>query len=92
MTALRGVKVPVALSGPFEAVAWKTGWSEAALQLAENQLKGKPGDHPGEQLGIDLPGLLGGPLQGAPAKAHLAAPGNADAPPDNPPPIKPRDL
>ncbi|MEO7242811.1 MAG: AsmA family protein [Variovorax sp.] len=96
LNALRGITVPVALSGPFEAIAWKIGWSEVALQLAENQLKGKLGERLGKQLGIDLPGLLGGRMQNAPANAPPnappGAPGNAEAPSANPPPAKPRDL
>ena len=98
LDALRGITVPVALSGPFDAIAWKIGWSEVALQLAENQLKSKLGERLGKQLGIDLSGLLGGPAQNAPGNALPAAPanppGSTAAPPAHPAPapIKPRDV
>lgn len=47
LAALKGVTVPVRLTGPFEAVDWKIQWSAVAAGAARNQieekLKGKLG-------------------------------------------------
>ena len=45
LDALRGLTVPVQLSGPFEAIAWKIQWSAIASSLA----KAKVGDKLREQ-------------------------------------------
>jgi AsmA protein len=75
LAALRGVTVPVQLSGPFDAIDWKVQWSGVAAAAVENKLKdklseklfGKPADaaasepakKPEEQLKDKLRGLLG---------------------------------
>jgi AsmA protein len=75
LAALRGVTVPVQLSGPFEAIDWKVQWSGVAAAAVENKLKeklseklfGKPAEEaasapakkPEEQLKDKLRGLLG---------------------------------
>jgi AsmA protein len=75
LAALRGVTVPVQLTGPFEAIDWKVQWSGVAAAAVENKLKeklgeklfGKPGEgaaseppkKPEEQLKDKLRGLLG---------------------------------
>jgi AsmA protein len=75
LAALRGVTVPVQLSGPFEAIDWKVQWSGVAAAAVENKLKeklaeklfGKPAEgaasepakKPQEQLKDKLRGLLG---------------------------------
>lgn len=75
LAALRGVTVPVLLSGPFDAIDWKVQWSGVAAAAVENKLKeklseklfGKPAEDaasapakkPEEQLKDKLRGLLG---------------------------------
>lgn len=41
LEALRGITVPVQLSGPFEAIAWKIQWSAIAAELAKSKVGGK---------------------------------------------------
>ncbi len=41
LAALRGVTVPVQLSGPFDAIDWKVQWSGVAAAAIENKLKEK---------------------------------------------------
>ncbi|HET7528290.1 MAG TPA: AsmA family protein [Burkholderiaceae bacterium] len=48
LAALKGVTVPVVLSGPFDAIGWKVQWSAVAGKVLENQLK----DKLAERLGI----------------------------------------
>jgi AsmA protein len=75
LSALRGVTVPVQLSGPFDAIDWKVQWSGAAAAAVENKIKDKiaeklfgkpaepaasePAKKPEEQLKNKLRGLLG---------------------------------
>jgi len=51
MAALRGVTVPVLLSGPFEAIDWKIQWSGVAAAAVENKLKDKLAERLGAKLG-----------------------------------------
>ncbi|MEO5734028.1 MAG: AsmA family protein [Rubrivivax sp.] len=51
LDALRGVTVPVRLTGPFEAVDWKIVWSEIAAKAIEQQLKNRVRDKLSELLG-----------------------------------------
>ncbi|HEV7913504.1 MAG TPA: AsmA family protein, partial [Albitalea sp.] len=48
LSALKGLTIPVRLSGPFEAPDWKIEWSSVAAGLVTNQLEKKLG----EKLGI----------------------------------------
>ena len=41
LAALRGVTVPVKLSGPFDAIDWRVQWSDVAAAAVENKLKEK---------------------------------------------------
>ncbi len=41
LAALRGLTVPVLLTGPFEAIDWKIQWSGVATALVRNQLEDK---------------------------------------------------
>lgn len=41
LAALRGVTVPVHLSGPFDAIDWRVQWSGVAAAAIENKLKEK---------------------------------------------------
>ncbi len=58
---LRGVSVPVQLSGPIEAIDWKIRWSGVTTAAFENQLKDK------------LAGKLGAKLGTAPTSAGAAS-------------------
>ncbi|HEY6513550.1 MAG TPA: AsmA family protein [Burkholderiaceae bacterium] len=70
LAALKGLTVPVQLSGPFDAIAWKVQWSAVAGKVLESQLK----DKLAERLGIKpVPPPVG-------AAAGTAAPA-ASAPP-----------
>jgi AsmA protein len=51
LSALRGVTVPVHLSGPFDAIDWKVQWSAVASAAVENRLK----DRLAEKLGLARP-------------------------------------
>jgi AsmA protein len=62
LAALRGVTVPVQLSGPFDAIDWKVQWSGVAAAAVENRLKDKLAD----KLGLAKPNE---PAQGASAPA-----------------------
>jgi AsmA protein len=48
LAALKGVSVPVHLSGPFDAMDWKIQWSGVVAAAAQNKLK----DKLAERLGI----------------------------------------
>ena len=62
LAALRGVTVPVRLTGPFEAIDWKIEWSGVAAAAVEAKVK--------EKLAVQLGGKLG--LTPAPAGAASA--------------------
>ena len=51
LAALRGVTVPVLLSGPFEAIDWKIQWSGVAAAAVESKLKDKLAERLGAKLG-----------------------------------------
>lgn len=51
LAALKGVTVPVRLTGPFEAVDWKVQWSAVAADVAKNKLEEKLKD----KLGLPTP-------------------------------------
>lgn len=61
LAALRGVTVPVRLSGPFEAIDWNIQWSGVAAAAVESKLKDKLAEKLGARLG------------GAPAAAGAAS-------------------
>ncbi len=52
LEALRGVTVPVALAGPFDAIDWKIQWSGVAAAALQNKLKDKLADTLGGKLGL----------------------------------------
>ena len=68
LAALRGVTVPVRLTGPFEVIDWKIDWSGVAAKAVEEKLEEKIGEKFGDKLG----GLLGGRPAGQPAGAASA--------------------
>ena len=51
LSALRGVTVPVALTGPFSAIDWKIQWSAVAVAAIQNQVKDKLMERLGAELG-----------------------------------------
>ena len=51
LAALRGLTVPVRLTGPFEAIDWQIQWSGVATALVRNQLE----DKLKERLGLKSP-------------------------------------
>ncbi|MEO8079213.1 MAG: AsmA family protein [Caldimonas sp.] len=51
LRALRGVTIPVALTGPFDAIDWQIQWSKVAADAIRNQLKDKLLDQLGGRLG-----------------------------------------
>lgn len=55
MAALKGVTVPVRLSGPFDAIDWKIEWSGVAAAAVQEKVKEKVQ----QKLGDKLKGLLG---------------------------------
>ena len=65
LAALRGVTVPVRLTGPFEAIDWTIEWSSVAAAVVENRLK--------QRLAEKLGGSLGERLGTAPAAAGAAS-------------------
>ena len=52
LEALRGVTVPVVLSGPFDAIAWKIRWSEVAAAAVKGRIKDKLAETLGAKLGL----------------------------------------
>jgi AsmA protein len=64
LAALRGVSVPVRLSGPLEAIEWNVRWSAVAAQAATSPLRDK--------LEAQLKGRLSG--QAAPAEGAASQP------------------
>ena len=52
LEALRGVTVPVALSGPFDAIDWKIEWSGVAAAAVQGKLKERLGEAIGSRLGV----------------------------------------
>ncbi len=59
LDALRGVTVPVALSGPFDAIDWQIQWSGVAAAAVQNKLRDKLADTLGAKLGLP-PGRASG--------------------------------
>lgn len=69
LAALKGVTVPVRLSGPFEAIDWRIQWSGVAAAAVENKLK--------EKLAEKLGAKLGAPASSAAAASAPASPKDA---------------
>jgi AsmA protein len=65
LAALKGVTVPVKLSGPFEAIDYKIQWSQVAAAAVESKLKEKLSEKLGAKLGLPAPG---GTAASAPAQ------------------------
>ena len=64
LDALRGVTVPVALSGPLDAIDWQIQWSAVAVAAVQNKIRdkltemlgGKPILPPARADGASAPG------------------------------------
>jgi AsmA protein len=55
LAALKGVTVPVQLSGPFDAINWKVQWSGVAAAAIQAQVKDKLAEQLGARLGLGSP-------------------------------------
>ncbi len=72
LRALRGLTVPVLLSGPFDAIDWKIQWSGVAAAALQNKLKDKLRDKLAERLGQEPRGpAAGASAASAPAREQL---------------------
>jgi AsmA protein len=60
LAALKGLTVPVRLSGPFEAIDYKIQWSQVAAAAVEKKLKDKLSEKLGSKLGMPAPGSPSG--------------------------------
>jgi AsmA protein len=63
LAALKGLTVPVRLSGPFEAVDWSIQWSAVAAGALKNEVQNRLGEALGKRLGVPS-----GDAASAPAK------------------------
>ena len=52
LAALKGLTVPVRLTGPFEAIAWKVQWSAVAAGALQNKVEDKLKEKLGDKLGL----------------------------------------
>ena len=52
LAALKGLTVPVHLSGPFEAVDWSIQWSAVAAGALKNEVQNRLGEVLGKRLGV----------------------------------------
>lgn len=59
LDAMRGVTVPVALSGPFDAIDWQIQWSGVAAAAVQNKIRDKLAGTLGAKLGLP-PGRANG--------------------------------
>ena len=66
LAALKGVTVPVHLTGPFEAIDWKIQWSGIAAKALENQVK----DKLAERLGLKPPAPAGPAAASTPQQSN----------------------
>jgi len=55
LAALKGVTVPVKLSGPLESMDWNIQWSAVAAGAAQAKLEEKLRDKLGDKLGLKPP-------------------------------------
>jgi AsmA protein len=53
LAALRGLTVPVKLTGPLDAIDWRIQWSAVAVGAAENTVKNKLEEKLKKELGLD---------------------------------------
>ena len=73
LAALKGVTVPVRLSGPFEAIDWNIQWSGVAAAAVENKLKDKLAERLGAKLGVPAAATAASGAASAPASPKDAA-------------------
>ena len=52
LAALKGLTVPVRLTGPFEAVDWSVQWSAVAAGALKGEIQQRLGEALGKQLGV----------------------------------------
>jgi AsmA protein len=73
LEALKGITVPVLLSGPFEAIDWKIQWSAIAAGMAKSRVGDKLKDQE-DKLKDRLKDKLGIAKPAAPAASAASAP------------------
>jgi AsmA protein len=72
LAALKGITIPVLLSGPFEAIDWKIQWSQVASAALEAKAKDKLKEALAEKLGIKAPaGAASGAASAPSAKEQV---------------------
>jgi AsmA protein len=76
LAALKGITIPVLLSGPFEAIEWKIQWSQVASAALEAKAKDKLKEVLAEKLGVKPPagaasGAASAPLSKEQAKEQV---------------------
>ena len=59
LAAMKGVTVPVRLSGPFDAIDWKIQWSGVASAALKDKVQDKAKEKLNQKLGDKLKGLFG---------------------------------
>ena len=59
LAAMKGVTVPVRLSGPFDAIDWKIQWSDVASAALKAKVQDKAKEKLNQKLGDKLKGLFG---------------------------------
>jgi AsmA protein len=55
LAMLKGITVPVLLSGPFDALGWRIQWSKIATSVLTDKVKERLTDKLGQQLGLKSP-------------------------------------
>ncbi|HSW26012.1 MAG TPA: AsmA family protein [Burkholderiaceae bacterium] len=70
LAALKGLTVPVRLTGPFEAIDWQVQWSAVAAAVIESRMRGKLA----EQIGIKPTPRPAGAAAGTAGPAASAPP------------------
>ncbi len=73
LAALKGITVPVRVTGPFEAISWNIQWSAIAKAALKAEVADKAKDKLKDKLGEQLKGRLGGPAAAASGASAPAA-------------------
>jgi AsmA protein len=71
LAALKGVTVPVRLTGPFEAIDWKIQWSAVAAGALQNKVEDKLKEKLGGKLGLTAPAAASGAASAPTPKQQL---------------------
>ena len=71
LAALKGLTVPVRLTGPFEAIDWKIQWSAVAAGALQNKVEDKLREKLGGKLGLGAPAAASGAASAPTPKQQL---------------------